>query len=83
MAETFPGSLAINFRELSFDTLAEFVEMRERSQGDYMRDLDIVSVESVFENWWKNQMNNHLAGKPLDWLTVNEANEPIGKEPTP
>jgi hypothetical protein len=45
----------INFDELSFETLAEWVRLNPRQESSFTEDFDVVSVSNMLEQWWIDQ----------------------------
>jgi hypothetical protein len=53
LAETYPGSLTLNFNEVAYSTLVAWVEMQRETGADATLDqCDIESVKRSFQFWW-------------------------------
>ena len=53
MAETFPESEVLNWGEISFDTLLDWVTQQKTDGEQDVFSLDVESVKCCFERWWK------------------------------
>ncbi len=51
-AETYPGSRVLNFGEVGFQALADWVIM---IQDEGLSCCDVESVKQEFEKWWKRE----------------------------
>jgi hypothetical protein len=55
MAETWPGSGVLNWGEIGWLVLADWVTLSVDAAGDYVLTLyDVESVKGCFERWWKS-----------------------------
>jgi hypothetical protein len=57
MAETFPESEVLNWGEISFDTLLDWVTQQKTDGEQDVFSLDVESVKGCFERWWKRSNN--------------------------
>jgi len=55
MAETYPESGVLNWGEISFETLSEWVRLNPRQKHSFTEDFDVESVKSMFYELWKEQ----------------------------
>ena len=55
MAETYPESGELNWCEISFDALLDWVTHEKNSGSQDLFSLDLESVKGCFERWWKRQ----------------------------
>jgi hypothetical protein len=53
MAETYPNSGELNFREIGWSTLERWVKHQEDEGDSAIRFFDIHSITMLFEKWWK------------------------------
>ncbi len=55
MAETYPGSGALNWGEIGWEALSAFVALSVEIAGDAtLPECDVESVKGEFERWWKS-----------------------------
>ena len=61
MAETFPNSGKLNFGEISFRTLLEWVMIKKVSDTNTPLDMfDVESVKDMFQEWWLEQKKESI-----------------------
>ena len=65
MAETYPESEVLNWGEISFDTLLDWVTQQKTTGEQDVFLLDVESVKGCFERWWKRTNPNFQAGGTL------------------
>ena len=53
MAETYPESGVLNWGEISFDTLIDWVTHQKTTGEQDVFSLDVESVKGCFERWWR------------------------------
>ncbi len=53
MAETFPGSGVLNWGEIGFKALAEWVALNPQQTAAATETFDVESVKAMFEDWWR------------------------------
>lgn len=58
IAETYPESGILNWGEISFETIAEWVRQNPRQESAFTEDFDVESVKSMFYEWWKSTSKN-------------------------
>ena len=55
MAQTYPGSGELNWGEISFDALFDWVTIQKTTGAQDLFSLDVESVKGCFERWWKRE----------------------------
>jgi hypothetical protein len=60
-AETYPGSHELNWREVSFKTLAAWVALHPQRTVLKTEDFDVESVKGMVESWWKDRQKSTSA----------------------
>ena len=55
MAETWPGSGALNWNEVPFGVLAAWVAKHPGNKAMPTRGFDVESVKDMFQTWWSKQ----------------------------
>ena len=54
MAETYPDSHELNWREVPFKALAAWVALHPQRTVAKTEDFDVESVKGMVELWWKD-----------------------------
>ncbi len=52
-AATFPGSVSLNWHEISFATIEKWVRLYPQQKVAPTEDFDIESVKGMIEQWWR------------------------------
>ena len=54
-AAKFPGSISLNFGEISLETVNLYAELFPDQEGTPTREFDIESVLRMMEEWWREK----------------------------